>query len=60
LLSSDTSQDLALLQAQLQYLQSGLPSAAIQFPDGFQEYSDVEFIQFILKNRLITKHIPLM
>jgi hypothetical protein len=56
LLSSGTSQDSALLQAQLQYIQSGLPSAAAtQFSDVFQEYSDAEFIQFILKNRLLMK-----
>ena len=52
LLSSGSSQDSALLQAQLQYIQFGLPSATIQFPAAFQEYSDAEFIQFILTNRL--------
>ena len=55
LLSSGSSRDIALLQAQSQYIQFGLPSAASQFPAGFQEYSDAEFIQFILKNRLLTK-----
>lgn len=55
LLSSGSSQDLALHQAQLQYIQFGLPSAATQFPAGFQEYSDAEFIQFILKNCLPLK-----
>jgi hypothetical protein len=55
LLSSGRSWDSALLQAQLQYIQLALTSSAIQFPAGFQEYSDAEFIQFILKNRLLTK-----
>ena len=53
LISSGNSQDSALHQAQLQYIQFGLPNAAAQFPAAFQEYSDMEFIQFILKNRLI-------
>ena len=52
LLSSGSSQDSALLQAQLQYVQFGLPSATTHFPAVFQEYSDAEFIQFILKTRL--------
>ena len=52
LLSSGHSQDLALYQAQIKYIQSGLPSAITQFPAVFQDYSDAEFIQFILNNRL--------
>ena len=52
--NSQETQDSALLQAQLQYIQYGLPSAT-QFPAYFQEYSDAEFIQFILKNRLLAK-----
>jgi hypothetical protein len=49
------SWDSALPQALLQYIQFGLPSATTQFPAGFQEYSDAEFKQFILKNRLPAK-----
>ena len=52
LFSSGSSQELALHQAQLQYIQFGLSSAATQFPAAFQNYSDTEFIQFILNNRL--------
>ena len=56
LLSSGSSQESALHQAQLQYIQSGLPSSTTtQFPAGFQKHSDAEFIQFILKNRLLVK-----
>ena len=58
LLSSGISQNSALLQAQLEYIQFGLPSAANQFPAAFQEYSDAEFIQFILKNRFLSKTVP--
>ena len=54
LLSSESSQDSALHQAQLQYIQFGFPSTT-QFPAVFQEYSNAEFIQFILKNRLHAK-----
>jgi len=49
-----SSQDSALLQAWLQYIQFE-PSTATKFPAVFQEYSDAEFIQFILKNRLLKK-----
>ena len=55
LLFSGCNQDSALLQAQLKYIQFGQTIAATQFPAVFQEYSDAEFIQFILKNRLPAK-----
>lgn len=51
LLLSSGSKDQALPQAQLHYIQFGLPSSAAQFPAAFQEYSDAEFLHFILKNR---------
>ena len=50
LLPSGIGQETALLQAQSHYIQFGLPIAAAQFPAGFQEYSDVEFMQFIFEN----------
>ena len=57
LLSSGDIQDSALLQAQLQYIEFGLPHAQTRFPAAFQEYSDAEFIQFILETRLLTKQV---
>ena len=53
LFSSGRGQESALHQAQSQYLLFGLSSSATQFPADFQSYSDKEFIQFILKNRLL-------
>ena len=50
LFSRGSKQDLALHQAQLQYIQSGLSSAATRFPGAFQNYSDAEFAQFILNS----------
>jgi hypothetical protein len=55
LLSSGSSQNSALHQAQSQYIKYGLSNAAVQFPAAFQEYSDTDFIRFILKNRLPAK-----
>lgn len=52
LFSSGQRQKSALDQAQLQYLRFGWSSAKAQFPAAFQNYSDTEFIQFILNNRL--------
>lgn len=60
LFSSGSEQESALNQAHLQYIQSGIFSAATQFPAAFQNYSDTEFIQFILNNRLLAKQVPLM
>jgi hypothetical protein len=57
LFSSGIEQGPALHQAQLQYIQFGLSSAAAQFPAAFQNYSDLEFLQFILNNRLLTKQV---
>ena len=60
LFSFGNRQESALHQAQLQYIQFQLSSAATQFPAAFQNYSDAEFIQFILNNRLLAKQVPLM
>ena len=58
LTSSGEEQESALHQAQLQYIQFGPSSAATQFPAAFQNYSDAEFIQFILNNCLCSKQVP--
>ena len=55
LLSSGSSRDSALRQARTQYIKFGLRNIATQFPAAFQEYTDNDFIQFILKNRLLAE-----
>jgi hypothetical protein len=60
LFSSGSCQESALHQAQLQYIQFGLSSVVTQFHAAFQDYSDAEFIQFILNNRLLEKQVPLI
>jgi hypothetical protein len=52
LLSSGTKIIQALKEAQSKYMQFAHPAAASQFSAAFQHYSDTEFIQFILNNRL--------
>ena len=56
LFSSGSTQDSALRQAQLEYIQFGLSSGAAQFPASFQNYSDAEFIHFILKTTASLKN----
>ena len=58
--SFGSRQELALHQAQSQYIQFGFSGAATQFPAAFQNYSDAEFIQFILNNCFLVKQVPLM
>jgi hypothetical protein len=50
--SSGTDHYLALDQAQSQYLRFLRASTTNQFPAAFQDYSDTEFLQFVLDNRL--------
>ena len=60
LLSSGSTWKSALHQAQLQYIQFGLSSAATQFHAAFFNYSNAEFIQFILNNRLLAEQVPFL
>jgi hypothetical protein len=53
--SYGTERHLALDQAQSQYLDFLHASTTSQFPAAFQHYSDTEFLQFILNNRLSLK-----
>lgn len=55
LLLSSGNKDQALPQAQIHYIQFGLPIAAAKFPAAFQEYSDAEFLQVILNNCCLAK-----
>lgn len=59
ILSSSGNQEAALQQAQLQYIQLGMSISAVQFPAAFENYTDTEFIQFILNNRLPVKQVLL-
>ena len=59
ILSSSGNQEAALQQAQLQYIQLGMSISAAQFPAAFENYTDTEFIQFILNNRLPVKQVLL-